>query len=93
MKGWGDLQDWLESGKMPEEMNMRLFGNAWQTQLQGMYHGNSSALRTAVQPLLKTLNATVSNVKEYDWMGGIEHYAYSRKIDITRPHEQVRRNP
>jgi FAD/FMN-containing dehydrogenase len=89
VKGWTDLQDWLEAGLMPEEMNMRLLGNSWQTQLQGLYHGNESTLRTAIKPLLETLNATVSGVREYDWMGGIEHYAYSPEIDITRPHEQV----
>jgi hypothetical protein len=89
VKGWTDLQDWLEAGKMPEEMNMRLLGNSWQTQLQGLYHGNESALRTAIKPLLETMNSTVSGVREYDWMGGIEHYAYHPEIDITRPHEQV----
>ncbi|KAK4233842.1 FAD linked oxidase [Achaetomium macrosporum] len=85
VKGWGALQDWLQNGSMPAEMNMRVLGNAYQTQLQGLYHGNASALRTAVAPLLTLLNATLSNVREHDWMGGFENYAYSNEIDITTP--------
>ncbi|KAL2259992.1 hypothetical protein VTK26DRAFT_6156 [Humicola hyalothermophila] len=90
VEGWGKLQSWLEEGGMPEEMNMRLFGNSWNTQLQGMYYGNASALETAIQPLLDLLpNATLSNVKEHDWMGAFKHYSYSSEIDITRPYRQV----
>ncbi|KAK4128995.1 Glucooligosaccharide oxidase [Parathielavia appendiculata] len=85
-EGWASLQDWLKTGGMPREMNMRLFGNGFQTQLQGMYHGNSSALRTAIQPLLTRLNATLSSVEQDDWMGAFAHYAYSQQIDITRPY-------
>ncbi|KAK3302736.1 FAD linked oxidase-like protein [Chaetomium strumarium] len=85
VKGWGALQDWLLNGSMPEAMNMRILGNGYQTQLQGLYHGNASALRTAAAPLLTLLNATLSNVREYDWMGAFGEYAYSNDIDITTP--------
>jgi FAD/FMN-containing dehydrogenase len=89
VKGWGKLQDWLKDGGMPKEMNMRVLGNSFQTQLQGMYHGNASALRTAAQPLLDTLGAKLSNVKEYGWMEAFEHYSYSDEIDIISPSHQV----
>ncbi|KAK4243724.1 FAD linked oxidase [Corynascus novoguineensis] len=85
VKGWGALQGWLLNGSMPEEMNMRILGNGFQTQLQGLYHGNSSALKTAIEPLLKLLGAKLSNVKDYDWMEGFEHYAYTNDIDVTDP--------
>jgi FAD/FMN-containing dehydrogenase len=87
--GWASLQDWLSTGGMPKEMNMRLLGNGYQTVLQGMYHGNSTALRTAIQPLLTRLNSTLSNVEQSDWMGAFSHYSYSRTIDITGPYNQV----
>jgi FAD/FMN-containing dehydrogenase len=87
--GWGKLQDWLKAGGMPKEMNMRLLGNGFQTQLQGMYHGNSSALKTSIQPLLDKLGSTLSNAKEYGWMEAFEHYSYSDKIDIIGPSHQV----
>lgn len=86
--GWENLQNWLMAG-MPKEMNMRVLGNGWQTQLQGLYHGNSSALETAIEPLLAKLNSTLSGVREYGWMEAFEHYAYSAEIDITGPHRQV----
>jgi len=85
VSGWGALQNWVQNGSMPEEMNMRVFGNGYQTQLQGLYHGNSTALKAAIQPLLTLLNATVSNVQDYDWMGGFGHYAYTNDIDVTTP--------
>jgi len=90
--GWGQLQNWLKAD-MPAELNMRVLGNGFQTQLQGMYYGNSSTLKTAVQPLLGKLNSTLSNVQESGWMDAFGHYAYSQEIDITRPYSQVFRAP
>jgi hypothetical protein len=92
VEGWGRLQDWLKAD-MAAELNMRVLGNGYQTQLQGMYYGNSSSLKTAVQPLVTKLNTTLSNVQESDWMEAFEHYSYSQQIDITRPYQQVRVAP
>ncbi|GAB1313305.1 Glucooligosaccharide oxidase [Madurella fahalii] len=86
--GWENLQSWLTAG-MPKELNMRVLGNGWQTQLQGLYHGNSSALETAIQPLLDKLNSTLSGVRQYEWMEAFAHYAYSEEIDITGPYQQA----
>ncbi|KAG7294043.1 hypothetical protein NEMBOFW57_004105 [Staphylotrichum longicolle] len=86
-EGWGRLQEWLKVD-MPAELNMRVLGNGYQTQLQGLYYGNSSTLKTAVQPLLSKLNSTLSNVKESGWMDAFSNYAYSQQIDITRPYSQ-----
>ncbi|KAK3386250.1 hypothetical protein B0T20DRAFT_457743 [Sordaria brevicollis] len=89
--GWGKLQDWLAAGNMPKEMNMRVFGSPSQTQLQGLYHGSSSALRTAVQPLLTTLGASLSNAQQYDWMGAFTYYTYggAGSVDVTHPYNMV----
>ncbi|EAA29277.3 Glucooligosaccharide oxidase [Neurospora crassa] len=87
--GWEKLQDWLAAGNMPKEMNMRVFGSPSQTQLQGLYHGSSSALRTAVQPLLSTLGASLSNAQQYDWMGAFTYYTYGGTVDVTHPYNTV----
>ncbi|KAL2187852.1 hypothetical protein L209DRAFT_743074 [Thermothelomyces heterothallicus CBS 203.75] len=90
VKGWGALQEWLLNGSMLEEMNMRVLGNGFQTQLQGLDHGNASAFKTAIQPLLTLLDANLSSVQEHDWMEGFRHYAYSGEIDIADPgYDQV----
>jgi len=92
--GWTNLQDWLKSGGMPAEMNMRLFANRFQTQLQGMYYGNSTELRTAIQPLLTKLARNGTSIshqsQEYDWMGAFSHYSYSQEIDLGHPYNQVK---
>ncbi|KAK0637404.1 hypothetical protein B0T17DRAFT_568097 [Bombardia bombarda] len=86
--GWGNLQDWLTNG-MPTEMNMRVFGSPAQTQLQGLYYGSSSALRTAIQPLMSKLGASVSNAQQYDWMGAFTYYTYGGQVDVTHPYNSV----
>lgn len=89
--GWGKLQDWLAAGNMPKEMNFRIFGSPSQTQIQGLYHGSSSALRTAAQPLLTALGASLSNAQQYDWMGAFTYYTYGSagQVDVTHPYNQV----
>ncbi|KAK4211998.1 glucooligosaccharide oxidase [Rhypophila decipiens] len=86
--GWAAMQDWLAAG-MPKEMNMRVFGSGGQTQLQGLYHGNSNNLRTAIQPLLSKLGASLSNAQQYDWMGAFSYYTYGGQVDVTHPYNQV----
>ncbi|KAK1749355.1 glucooligosaccharide oxidase [Echria macrotheca] len=87
--GWGALQDWLSSGGMPAEMNMRVFGSGSQTQLQGLYHGSSGDLRSAIQPLLSKLSASLSNSQQYDWMGAFTYYTYGGTVDVTHPYSSV----
>ncbi|KAL2268001.1 hypothetical protein VTJ83DRAFT_2847 [Remersonia thermophila] len=91
VKGFSELQDWLLSGGMPKEMNMRLLGNGFQMQLQGLYHGNAAGMRAALAPLLPRLGTGINatGVREYDWMGGFKHYSYSNEIDVRRPHRQA----
>ncbi|KAL2157306.1 hypothetical protein VTH06DRAFT_6244 [Thermothelomyces fergusii] len=89
VRDWSAIQQWLLDGGMPKEMNMRVLGNGFQNQLQGLYHGNASALRTAIEPLLTLLNAKLSNVRESGWMEGFRNYAYSNEIDITDPNYHV----
>ncbi|AEO62186.1 uncharacterized protein THITE_2106069 [Thermothielavioides terrestris NRRL 8126] len=83
--GWAKLQDWVKTD-MPKELNMRILGNSYQTQLQGLYYGNSSALQSAMQPILSKLGAKLSDTEESDWMDAFAHYAYSPTIDITGPY-------
>ncbi|KAK3356883.1 hypothetical protein B0T25DRAFT_497640 [Lasiosphaeria hispida] len=87
--GWGALQDFMTSGGMPSEMNMRVFGSPSQTQLQGLYHGSSGNLRTAIQPLLSKLGASLSNAQQYDWMGAFSYYTYGGTVDVTHPYNSV----
>ncbi|KAL1878594.1 hypothetical protein VTK73DRAFT_7772 [Phialemonium thermophilum] len=84
--GWSVLQDWVLVGGMPAEMNMRVFGVAFGAQLQGLYHGNASAMEAAVAPLLTLLNTTLWQVNETDWMGGFEAYANGDTINATHPY-------
>lgn len=86
--GWAAMQDWLAAG-MPKEMNMRVFGSGGQTQLQGLYYGDSNSLRTAIQPLLSKLGASLSNAQQYDWMGAFRYYTYSSQVDVTHPYNVV----
>ncbi|KAK3313725.1 hypothetical protein B0H66DRAFT_359042 [Apodospora peruviana] len=86
--GWSSLQDWLTAG-MPTEMNMRVFASGSQTQLQGLYYGNSNSLRTAIQPLLSKLGASLSNAQQYDWMGAFTYYTYGGQVDVTHPYNSV----
>lgn len=89
VSGWSALQDWLKSGGMPKEMNGRVFGSPSQTQLQGLYHGSSAQLRTAIQPLLTRLGASLSNAQQYDWMGAFSYYTYGQQVDVSRPYNLV----
>lgn len=87
--GWGAIQDWMIAGSMPSEMNMRVFASGSQTQLQGLYHGNSNNLRSAIQPLLSKLGASLSNAQQYDWMGAFSYYTYGGQVDVTHPYNTV----
>ena len=86
--GWSALQDYLLSGGMPAEMNMRVFGGGFQTQLQGSYHGSASALQSAISPLLQKLGATMST-QTSDWNGGFTAYANGDRVDVTHPYGNV----
>ncbi|KAH6616117.1 hypothetical protein B0J18DRAFT_296543 [Chaetomium sp. MPI-SDFR-AT-0129] len=86
--GWSAIQDYLLAGDMDPLLNMRVLGNGYQTQIQGLYHGNKTACNETIQPLVKLVNGTLTKPVEYDWMGGISHYGYSQEVDLTRPYSQ-----
>lgn len=89
--GWAAMQDWIVAGNMPKEMNFRVFGSPSQTQLQGMYHGDSNSLRTAIQPLLSKLGASLSQAQQQDWMGAFTYYTYgsANAVDVSYPYNMV----
>jgi hypothetical protein len=89
--GWGALQDWIVAGSMPKEMNMRVFGSPSQTQLQGMYYGDSNSLRSAIQPLLSKLGASLNQAQQNDWMGAFTYYTYgsANAVDVSYPYNMV----
>jgi len=91
VSGWQAIQDWMQQGGMPSEMNMRVFANNQQTQLQGLYHGNSNNLRSAIQPLLSKIGASLSTAQQYDWMGAFTYYTYGSagQVDVTHPYNVV----
>ncbi|KAK3334062.1 hypothetical protein B0T19DRAFT_483984 [Cercophora scortea] len=88
--GWQGLQDWTATSQ-PAEMNMRVFGSPSQTQLQGLYYGSSSQLRTAIQPLLSKIGASLSNAQQYDWTGAFVYYTYGSAgaVDVSHPYNTV----
>ncbi|KAK4221434.1 hypothetical protein QBC38DRAFT_403351 [Podospora fimiseda] len=88
VSGWTAIQDWLKAGA-PKEVNGRVFGSAMQTQIQGLYHGTPAQLRTAIQPLLTKLGASLSRAQQYDWMGAFSYYTYGQQVDVTRPYNLV----
>lgn len=89
-QGWGAMQDWVLAGGMPKEMNMRVFGSGGQTQIQGLYHGNSNNLKTAIQPLLSKIGGSLASAQQYDWMGAFSYYTYANgNVDLTHPYSTV----
>lgn len=89
--GWAAMQDWIVAGNMPKEMNFRVFGSPSQTQLQGMYHGDSNSLRTAIASLLTKLGASLSQAQQQDWMGAFTYYTYgsANAVDVSYPYNMV----
>ena len=87
MSGWSAMQDWLAAG-MPSQMNARVFGSGSQTQLQGLWHGDSNSLRSAIQPLLSKLGASLSNAQQYDWMGAFSYYTYGSSSAVAVTHRK-----
>ncbi|KAF2205787.1 FAD-binding domain-containing protein [Delitschia confertaspora ATCC 74209] len=84
VKGWTALQEYT-ANTMPAEMNMRVFGNAYSTQLQGLYHGNSSQLQAAIQPLMSSLGTSLSS-RQTDWIGGFTAYSNGQTVDVSHPY-------
>ncbi len=86
--GWAKLQDWVDSS-MPPELNFRIFGGGFQTQIQGMYYGSSGGLQTAIGPLLSQLGTSLSQVLTTDWVGGFNAYTYGDRVVATHPYNMV----
>ncbi|KAK1832255.1 glucooligosaccharide oxidase [Podospora conica] len=89
--GWASMQEWIVAGNMPKEMNFRVFGSPSQTQIQGMWYGDSNSLRTAIQPLLSKLGASLGQAQQQDWMGAFTYYTYgsANAVDVTYPYNMV----
>lgn len=86
--GWSALQDWIQAGNMPPELNFRIFGGGYQTQIQGLYHGPQSGLTAAIQPLMSKLGTSLSQVQQTDWNGGFAAYDNGDKVDASYPYNQ-----
>jgi FAD/FMN-containing dehydrogenase len=86
--GWTALQDWV-TNTMPAEMNMRILGMSYSTQLQGLYYGPKSALQEAIAPLMTLLNATLGQTQETDYMGGFAAYDNGDQVDVSHPYNMV----
>lgn len=90
VSGWSSIQDYLTSGGMPAEMNMRVFGNKQQLQLQGLYHGGGNDLRSALSSLLSKLGTSISQSQTQSWMSAFSYYTYGGTVDSTHPYNSVR---
>lgn len=88
MAGWSVLQNFTQD-TMPSEMNMRVFGFNFGAQLQGLYHGEPSALKEAIAPLMNLLNTSLAEANETDWMGAFTSYAYTDDVDLSHPYDAV----
>ncbi|OIW34144.1 FAD-binding domain-containing protein [Coniochaeta ligniaria NRRL 30616] len=83
--GWTALQDWV-TNTMPAEMNMRVFGMSFSTQLQGMYYGPSTALQQAIAPLMTLLGTSLGQTQQTDYMGGFAAYDNGDTVDVSHPY-------
>lgn len=86
--GWTALQDWVNN-TMPAEMNMRVFGMSFYTQLQGMYYGSSSDLQKAIAPLMTLLGTSLGQTQQTDYMGGFAAYDNGDTVDVSHPYNMV----
>ena len=93
VSGWQAIQDYLLSGGMPSEMNMRIFANNQQMQLQGLYHGSGGGLQSAISPLLSKLGASLAQSQTQGWMNAFTYYTYGGAVDVTHPYNSVSFTP
>jgi FAD/FMN-containing dehydrogenase len=87
--GWTSLQDWA-ANSMPAEMNMRVFGMSFSTQLQGMYYGSQSQLQSAIAPLMSLLGTNLGQTSQTNYMGGFLAYDNGDNVDPSHPYSMVR---
>ena len=73
----------------PAELNMRLFGNAQGTSLEGVYYGSTQQFNNVVQPLLKNAGGTVRSARTMGWLESLNAYANNEKLDATYPYNMV----
>ncbi|KAI1867447.1 hypothetical protein JX265_007249 [Neoarthrinium moseri] len=83
--GWTKIQDYAQN-TMPAEMNFRLFVNSYGTNLQGLYFGSPSQLQSAIQPLMSSLGASLSQSRQTDWPGGFAAYDNGDPVDVSHPY-------
>jgi len=88
VSGWSSVQDYLINS-MPAELNMRVFANNQQMQLQGLYHGSSSGLQSAISSLTSKLGAGLSQTQTQGWMQAFTYYTYGGTVDTTHPYNTV----
>ncbi|KAK5703579.1 hypothetical protein LTR17_021993 [Elasticomyces elasticus] len=70
---------------MPAELTMRMFSSARSSQLEGMFFGNVSGLKTALNPLLEETGLKIDRAKDTTWMDAFTHYA-NAPTDPTSPY-------
>ncbi|KAK4561228.1 hypothetical protein LTR86_004545 [Recurvomyces mirabilis] len=68
---------------MPAELTMRMYTSTGSSYFEGMYFGNSAALKTALQPLLNATGLSISSSTQTDFLSAFKHYSYTSNTDIT----------
>ncbi|RYP02472.1 hypothetical protein DL765_010738 [Monosporascus sp. GIB2] len=81
------LEDFTRN-TMAAELNMRVAGTAYSTQIEGAYHGDEAGLRAAIVPFLEKVGGRLGRTKTENWIKSLEHYAYA-KLDQTYPYKQA----
>lgn len=73
---------------MPAELNMRVVGSSYMTQVEGSYHGDDAGLQVALAPFLEKSGGRLVRSQTVGWLESLEHYG-NAKLDQTRPYKQV----
>ena len=68
---------------MPAELTMRMSIQSGSTYFEGMYFGNSTDLKAALQPLMSQTGMSLRSSTQTDFLSAFVHYAYTSKTDVT----------
>jgi FAD/FMN-containing dehydrogenase len=86
------VQDWV-ADEMPLEANARLFITKQGINLEGLYYGDKDAMQSALDPLMKKLNAKIMMATPGDWIAQLTYYGMGVTLDQTHPYEKVSLSP
>jgi len=78
------------AASMPAELNMRVFITGKFVNLEGLFYGNKTGLKAALQPLLNKTSATLQLSQEGTWLDQVTHFGNGLPLDQGHPYSYVR---